>query len=544
MRLIITLYITGLLWTLSAHRIRAERGLQDSVKFSTEQIFNKAKTIRYHSPDSALVLLQQSYEEFLVAADTLQAIEVLLEMADIYGNDANYALSYDAFWKALFLADDMKNEEVKASIYIYLGRLYSFYKRKEEALKYFRNSLEINRRLVAEGLLEKAKLVINYYALCATYRELAEPVTAKAYLDSCFLYFSSLPGQVDTAFLQFERSNILAQDGKNEEALEIMESIHPWFIENRPSYLVLVYAYWGDIYQHVSNFKASEAYYKKALDISKRYNSHVDFTPLVYEKLADLYLQQGKYLPAFESLQQAKNLDARFFDSRSENNRPLLEIKDAFRLEKEQQEKLIQKQRLAKLEQDEKIGFLQRTILLVVIASLVIIGIIYLNYLKSKYRSEKRLIRKKQDMEMRKARELLELKNKELAVSALQLVEKEEFLSFLKSQIKGNQGSIETRELKKILRSISVSNARSWQEFKLRFTAVNERFYQKITDKFPGLTQGDQKICALIKLNFSSKDMAKLLGISVESVHTTRYRLRKKMGLPRSTNLEDFIAAL
>ena len=123
------------------------------------------------------------------------------------------------------------------------------------------------------------------------------------------------------------------------------------------------------------------------------------------------------------------------------------------------------------------------------------------------------------------------------------MVEKDEFLSLLKSKFKKGRENIGTREVAQILRSISVSNARSWQEFRLRFTAVNEEFYQKITNQYPGLSQGDQKICALIKLNFSSKDMARLLGISVESVHTTRYRVRKKMGLSRSTNLEDFIAA-
>ena len=55
------------------------------------------------------------------------------------------------------------------------------------------------------------------------------------------------------------------------------------------------------------------------------------------------------------------------------------------------------------------------------------------------------------------------------------------------------------------------------------------------------LKQTDLKICALVKLNFPSKDMAKLLGISVESVHTSRHRLRKKLGLERNDNLEEFI---
>ncbi|MGD1893539.1 MAG: helix-turn-helix transcriptional regulator [Cyclobacteriaceae bacterium] len=100
------------------------------------------------------------------------------------------------------------------------------------------------------------------------------------------------------------------------------------------------------------------------------------------------------------------------------------------------------------------------------------------------------------------------------------------------------------RDISKLVSNINVSNSQNWEEFELRFLSVNEGFYGRLQESFPGLSQHDHKICALIKLNFSSKDMARLLGISVESVHTTRYRLRKKLGLDRKINLEDFIAKI
>jgi DNA-directed RNA polymerase specialized sigma24 family protein len=78
----------------------------------------------------------------------------------------------------------------------------------------------------------------------------------------------------------------------------------------------------------------------------------------------------------------------------------------------------------------------------------------------------------------------------------------------------------------------------------MRFIEVNKEFYDQIFAEFPNLSQGDQKLCALIKLNFSSKEMSRLLGISVESVHTLRHRIRKKMKLSRSINLEDFINSI
>ena len=221
-----------------------------------------------------------------------------------------------------------------------------------------------------------------------------------------------------------------------------------------------------------------------------------------------------------------------------------MEIQDAFRKEKERQNEFIQQQRLEQLEHDDKVLLLQKTILIIILGFLVLIGFIYFNYVKAKHRSEKQLIQKKQELEIQKANELLELKNKELAASALQLIEKDEFLSSLKEKLKDSNGQMPTQELKQVLRSISVSNAQNWEEFRTRFVAVNEGFYQRLGEKFPNLSQGDLKLCALIKLNFSSKEMAKLLGISIESVHTTRYRLRKKLSLTRDVNLTEFIASL
>ncbi|TMU57311.1 tetratricopeptide repeat protein [Flagellimonas algicola] len=513
-------------------------------KLSTDQIYEKAIEIRFENPDQAIELLQKAHADFLKKGDTLKAINILLEMPYHYGQRVDYAKSYDSLWFALLLADNIKDEALKASVYDRLGRLYSFYKKEGKAFEYLNTSLEIKKKLVEEGELDITSLVSNYYLICATYRELGKPEIGKIYLDSCFLRSGNVPNQIELPYLQFEKAFILANEQKNDEALGLLSEIEPWFLEHRPSYLVLVYTYWGDIYRNLSDLNKSEEYYKKALEVSDKYNSHLDFSPLVHEKLADLYVNRKDFENAFESLQNSKNLDAQFFDSRSTINRPLLEIKDEFRQEKERQARMIQQQRLDYLEQQDQISLLQRVILIGTIVFLLIIGFIYVKYLRSKHKTEKQLIRRNKELEIQKAKELLELKNKELAASALQLVEKDEFLRDMKSKLRKTTGDIKKSEINKILRTIPSNNTNHWEEFRLRFTAVNEKFYDQVTTQFPNLSQSDQKICALIKLNFSSKEMARLLGISVESVHTTRYRLRKKLGLERSDNLEDFISSI
>ncbi|MEM9723306.1 MAG: hypothetical protein AAGA10_28815, partial [Bacteroidota bacterium] len=156
--------------------------------------------------------------------------------------------------------------------------------------------------------------------------------------------------------------------------------------------------------------------------------------------------------------------------------------------------------------------------------------------------TEKQLIQKKKELEIKQAEELLAVKNRELAASSLKLIEKDEFLAELKEKLSQRNGNIKPEEVRKIVRTISHSKAQNWEEFEARFISVNKEFYQKLNINFPKLSRGDQKLCALIKLNLSSKEMAKLLGISIESVHTSRYRLRKKLGLDRNVSLTEFVA--
>ncbi len=507
-----------------------------------EMSFAEAQNLRYSDPDSAILVVGLFYERAIATADTALAIESLMELAWVYGHQADYKQSYDRLWKALLLADHAKMEQRTANIYRAIGRYYSFYNRREKAMQYLKRSLSIKRNLVDKGELNPSNLVQNYHAICATYREMDEPELSKVYLDSCFLYHSSTGSKINRAFLEFEQAVIYNSEQRYDEALANFSRILPWFAETNPGYQVLVYTYLGDTHKFRQDFEKSEECYQKALSLSSTHNSHIDFTPLVHERLASLYFSNREYLKAYSSLETAKNLDAVFFDSRSENNRPLLEIQDAFRTTKEEQERMLKERRLAELEQEEKVRFLERALLLGCIAFLVLFGLLYFNHVRAKHRSEKLVIERQRELEVQKANEIVELKNKELATSALKLIEKDAFMDRLKEQLSQGKGDVKRQEIKQIVRSISNHNVENWKEFETRFVAVNERFYEKLNHRFPKLTRGELKLCALVKLNFSSKEMSKLLGISLESVHTTRHRLRKKLNLSRDTNLTEFIA--
>ncbi len=70
---------------------------------------------------------------------------------------------------------------------------------------------------------------------------------------------------------------------------------------------------------------------------------------------------------------------------------------------------------------------------------------------------------------------------------------------------------------------------------------MNENYLKRLGDDFPGLNLNDKRLCAYLRMDLQSKDIAPLMNISVRSVEMARYRLRKKMGLGREVNLSEFL---
>lgn len=133
-------------------------------------------------------------------------------------------------------------------------------------------------------------------------------------------------------------------------------------------------------------------------------------------------------------------------------------------------------------------------------------------------------------------------KNKELAVSTMSLIKKNEFLNSIKDQLKESDSS----KVRSVIKTIDkdISEADNWNYFKEAFNNADKDFFKKMKFFHPDLTSNDLKLCAYLRLNLSSKEIAPLLNISVKSVEIKRYRLRKKMDLPRETNLVEYILAI
>ncbi|MBL0048052.1 MAG: hypothetical protein IPP32_08165 [Bacteroidetes bacterium] len=89
-----------------------------------------------------------------------------------------------------------------------------------------------------------------------------------------------------------------------------------------------------------------------------------------------------------------------------------------------------------------------------------------------------------------------------------------------------------------------LNHDKEWTDFNSHFESINKNFYARLKQSYPDISPNDLRICALIKLNLSTKEMAGILNISPDSVKTARYRLRKKLQLNTEDNLTDFILNL
>jgi ligand-binding sensor domain-containing protein/DNA-binding CsgD family transcriptional regulator len=161
-------------------------------------------------------------------------------------------------------------------------------------------------------------------------------------------------------------------------------------------------------------------------------------------------------------------------------------------------------------------------------------------------KSEKEIVKLKNE----KLEAEIDHKNTELASAAMHLVQKGELLGNIREELtrikKGVNGDGAAEEFKKMLRILGEENKmdKDWEQFAVHFDKVHSDFLQILKGAYPQLSSHELKLCAYLRMNLSSKEIAQLENISVRGVEISRYRLRKKLGIPTETNLFDFLMAV
>lgn len=309
--------------------------------------------------------------------------------------------------------------------------------------------------------------------------------------------------------------------------------------------------------------------YFKALDIYRQEMSGQDyFNAGLFNALAFYFVRKGDYKEAERTLQhvltkakdksdlmESERLLVQMYTARSDfksafrhqdrylalkdsafssvKNNTFLYYQSLYETERRENEMYRQKIKIELLEKDKLLLLNRRKLLFGTLIGVVALAIIVSYFIwKLNKRKRKSLLFE------------IEENRKELLSFTKELLTKSKEQQLLQDQLKTLKGHVQkTEDLNTIqqLYESKILTSEDWAAFKKKFSSVYPEFFVKLKDNRYGLTPSEERLFALQKMNLKTREIANMLGISIKSVRTSKYRLRKKLEVPKELSVVDFI---
>ena len=299
--------------------------------------------------------------------------------------------------------------------------------------------------------------------------------------------------------------------------------------------LAWVYGEFSELFLKNEKLDSSIYYSKKAVDILD------SLAPYGLEQLQAVKVLYKSYI---------KNKD---FEDATRNFEKFLAISDSLNLEDRRVnvqkillgEEYRNKEKIRQLEERES-----RTNFFMLILGLLAVLLILASFLYH-YRNKLKRTQLEKQLVTAKQKELnndLELKNKELIGKAMVEVHRTEIIEDILKDLKSIKLKTDKKETQNTIDYIANRLKRDtptdvWKEFEVRFEQVHESFYTNLEQAHPELSAKDKRLCALLKLNLTSKEIAQITGQPTKSVENARTRLRKKLEITNSqTELNSYLS--
>ncbi len=434
-------------------------------------------------------------------ADSLNYIDLLPDyynnLANIYYTLENYQLSLDYYKMALKLSELNGNIETTISILVNMAKEY----------------IDLNEFQQANEQIERALELINTTKSNEVYKVQIYEAQGELELKSKH-YRSAL--------------NIY------EKALGIIDEMGLGFLGPVGIYKVDCHTYIGRCYFELGNYtKARENLIlgydlaiKRGLIRAQRDAAH--YLSKIYNNQED-YKNEIKYYKIYKSLSDSI--------SNETTTRKITELKMQFEFDKKIREQELEQTRKEALQKSKE--FYLYLIIAGVLSGLIIFLLLY--FLQRSKIKRVHLERKNLELD-------LDSKNKELTTNVMYLLKKNEFIETISEKLKKTKRYFNSENrpfVDNIIKELEASISKdSWEEFEVRFQQVHKDFYKKLNDRFPDLTPNEQKICAFLKLNMTTKEISAITYQSGKSIFMARYRLRKKLGLDENASLFTFLNKL
>jgi tetratricopeptide (TPR) repeat protein len=549
--------------------------------------YNKlAEHLKESDPERALYYSRQA----LALGNKLQSVESCALtnkiMGEIFENEHNYQPSINYYLISIKHYKSLEENLQLAILYNKLGYIYiNNHYDYDQGLAYFKTALQH-----AEKVNDLKEMATSLNSIGGIYYYREDYDNALLYFRDALKIRENLGDQIDIAaslnnigeIYRLKGNYSQAMDYYN-QAIKINEKLK--HLKN----LAINYLNTGLIYSAINESKKASSSFKQSISLN---NQNKDTTSLIggYTELGNHFNKYNQYDSALLVFQQvmimseAKNFlegqrdaglglsianegkgnikkaldnyrlytlfkDSLFVKTKTDQ---LDELHTRFSLDLKEKELELKDNEIALLQREKKIFHFRQLLLILSLLLLIIFTVLIYSKLQTKHKKNRLIL--EQEAALSKAKQQLmehELKNKnnELTNFALHLVEKNKFLHELKSELKNLRNApVALREdrIKELTINVqqNINLQRDLEEFQKNIDQVNASFFQKLKSNFSNLTKNEEHLCAMLRLNLSSKEIASLNNISIRAVEMGRYRLRKKLNIPAHHSLSTYLQEL
>mgnify|MGYP001003487251 CR=1 FL=1 len=478
--------------------------------------------------DSTIKALEYSQIELEISEvldDKHLAIKSYYNLAQSFYflNQPKIALEY--LYKGIELCSEVKDKETKALFEFSLGKVYLALEKPDIVLKYAHSALqyyELTNNLPGQ-IVVKGNIAIAYGML-------ADFKKSEEVLNQVLKYFEEerdttniITTKINIAVM-FERSN------QPTESLKILESLYVYpQLTNLNKIYGNVLLLRGQSFYRLTNIDSAIYNLGVAVEHAKSYkNYHLE--GISTSLLATIYNEQGNYKKA--ALLYRRNAEIKDSILTVEGQKRLQELEIVYQVAKK--EKTIESLKEIELLNKQRIWLLS-------IAMLLLLIIAISAFYKVKTRIALTML-KNNMLNQRLAHE-----KKELTNMALHYLEIKKMITIIHSKLKDcnkikdiDNLKIELSKLTKEL-GFKESLINSNENIEAYIDKTYRDFSFNLVSKYPNLSAIEKRICSLVMLNFSSKEISEILSLSYKSVNNARSKLRKKLGIPEKENMNDFL---
>ncbi len=269
---------------------------------------------------------------------------------------------------------------------------------------------------------------------------------------------------------------------------------------------------------------------------SPKHLENLNIKANAYKALYEISIARFQYSKALDYFEFYKLFD----DSlKKETNTSLLSVLEL------QMEYKNQKNRMELERKQVELSSQRKTLYLLLLSGIILFLIVVIYFIFRLQRTRARATR----IEQQRLKEELDFKNREMTANVMALMKKNEILADISKKLLVVEKQAVRDETKGAIQKIAheISNTRNveiWEEFDIRFKKVHRDFYDSLLRQFPNLSPAEQRLCAFLRMNLSTKDIAELTGLQILSINNSRSRIRNKLKLSSNDNLVSFLSKI